>query len=320
MKNQREIKKKDPGFYRKLLALLIPMVVQNLMNALVSASDALMVGTLDQNSLSAVSLATQISFVLNLFYAAITIGTTVMVVYFLLNLDEMIKLPAVYRHYKKYQWVNNITREDTTMKNVERRDRQLPYISDAEVMEQQMNARRLTQKLNTIDRSDFDGIAAIVKELFGKSEGAFVNPPFYCDYGFHIEVGKNFFANYNCTILDVAKVKIGDNCQMAPNVAIYTAGHPVHPAARNSAYEYGIEVTIGDNVWIGGNTVILPGVHIGDNVVIGGGSVVTKDIPDWSIAAGNPCKVIRKITEEDKQYYFRDRKFDDEAWEVIKNL
>ena len=96
------------------------------------------------------------------------------------------------------------------MKNVERRDRQLPYISDAEVMEQQMNARRLTQKLNTIDRSDFDGIAAIVKELFGKSEGAFVNPPFYCDYGFHIEVGKNFFANYNCTILDVAKVKIGD--------------------------------------------------------------------------------------------------------------
>ena len=165
------------------------------------------------------------------------------------------------------------------MKNVERRDRQLPYISDAEVMEQQMNARRLTQKLNTIDRSDFDGIAAIVKELFGKSEGAFVNPPFYCDYGFHIEVGKNFFANYNCTILDVAKVKIGDNCQMAPNVAIYTAGHPVHPAARNSAYEYGIEVTIGDNVWIGGNTVILPGVHIGDNVVIGGGSVVTKDIP-----------------------------------------
>ena len=135
---------------------------------------------------------------------------------------------------------------------------------------------------------------------------------------FILRLEKSFFANYNCTILDVAKVKIGDNCQMAPNVAIYTAGHPVHPAARNSAYEYGIEVTIGDNVWIGGNTVILPGVHIGDNVVIGGGSVVTRDIPDWSIAAGNPCKVIRKITEEDKQYYFRDRKFDDEAWEVIK--
>ena len=200
------------------------------------------------------------------------------------------------------------------MKNVERRDRQLPYISDAEVMEQQMNARRLTQKLNTIDRSDFDGIAAIVKELFGKSEGAFVNPPFYCDYGFHIEVGKNFFANYNCTILDVAKVKIGDNCQMAPNVAIYTAGHPVHPDSRNTGYEYGIGVTIGDNVWLGGNTVINPGVTIGNNVVIGAGSVVTKNLPDDVIAVGNPCRVLRKITEEDRKYYFKDREFDVEDY------
>lgn len=202
-----------------------------------------------------------------------------------------------------------------------RRDMQLLYVADEAIIEEQSVCRKKLQKLNFMDRSDFDGVAETVKDLFGKTgKDCTVNPPFYCDYGSHIEVGKNFFANYNCTILDVAKVKIGDNCQMAPNVAIYTAGHPVHPAARNSAYEYGIEVTIGDNVWIGGNTVILPGVHIGDNVVIGGGSVVTKDIPDWSIAAGNPCKVIRKITEEDKQYYFRDRKFDDEAWEVIKDL
>lgn len=107
---------------------------------------------------------------------------------------------------------------------------------------------------------------------------------------------------------------------MAPNVAIYTAGHPLHPVARNSAYEYGIPVEIGDNCWIGGNTVILPGVHIGDNCVIGAGSVVTKDIPDWSVAAGNPCKVIRKITEEDKKFYFRDQEFDPEAWEVISKL
>lgn len=166
------------------------------------------------------------------------------------------------------------------MNNIERRDAQLPYISDESVMKELMRARKLTQELNTVDRCDFDKIAKIVKELLGKSEGAFINPPFYCDYGNHIEVGKNFFANYNCTILDVAKVKIGDNCQMAPNVAIYTAGHPVHPDTRNTAYEYGIEVVIGDNVWIGGNTVICPGVHIGDNVVIGAGSVVTKDIPD----------------------------------------
>lgn len=203
------------------------------------------------------------------------------------------------------------------MNQKERRDAQMAYISDQEIMEEQKVCRRLLQELNTADRSDFEKIGELVKKLFGKSEGAFLNPPFYCDYGSHIEVGKNFFANYNCTIIDVAKVKIGDYCQMAPNVAIYTAGHPVHPAARNTAYEYGIEVTIGDNVWIGGNTVILPGVHIGSNTVIGAGSVVTKDIPDWVIAAGNPCKVIRKITEEDRKYYYKDREFDPEAWETV---
>lgn len=206
------------------------------------------------------------------------------------------------------------------MNNLERRDAQMAYISDEAVMEEQKVCRRILQELNTVDRSDFERIGQLVKQLFEKSEGAFLNPPFYCDYGSHIEVGKNFFANYNCTIIDVAKVKIGDNCQMAPNVSIYTAGHPVHPVSRNSAYEYGIEVTIGDNVWIGGNTVILPGVHIGSNTVIGAGSVVTKDIPDWVIAVGNPCRVVRRITEEDKQYYYKDRKFDPEAWEIISKL
>ncbi|MGN0466605.1 MAG: sugar O-acetyltransferase [Lachnospiraceae bacterium] len=203
------------------------------------------------------------------------------------------------------------------MNNIERRDKEMVYIADEAVFEEQKKARILTQKLNTVDRSDFEAIANIVKELLGKSEGAFINPPFYCDYGKNIEVGKNFFANYNCTILDVAKVKIGDNCMMAPNVAIYTAGHPVHPDTRNSAYEYGIEVTIGDNVWLGGNTVICPGVHIGNNVVIGAGSVVTKDIPDWAIAAGNPCKVIRMITEDDRKYYYKEREIDEEAWANI---
>lgn len=206
------------------------------------------------------------------------------------------------------------------MNHIERRDAQLPYISDESVFEEQKRARRLTQELNTTDRADFEKIAGIVKELLGKSDGAIINPPFYCDYGSHIEIGKNFFANYNCTILDVAKVIIGNNCMLAPNVAIYTAGHPVHPDTRNTLYEYGIEVTIGDNVWIGGNSVICPGVHIGSNCVIGAGSVVTKDIPDWSIAAGNPCKVIRKITEEDRKLYFRDREFDDEAWAHVQEI
>lgn len=205
------------------------------------------------------------------------------------------------------------------MNNIDRRDREMAYISDEAVMEEQKRTRKILRQLNTADPSDFEEIGKIVKELLGKSGKAFINPPFYCDYGSHIEVGENFFANYNCTIIDVAKVRIGDNCQLAPNVAIYTAGHPLHPDSRNSMYEYGISVTIGDNVWIGGNTVVLPGVHIGSNTVIGAGSVVTKDIPDWAVAAGNPCKVIRRITEDDRKYYYKDRQFDDEAWEYIQN-
>ena len=203
------------------------------------------------------------------------------------------------------------------MTNRERRDAQLPYISDDSVYEEQKRARILTQKLNTMDRSDFAGITKVIQELLQTEETPFINPPFYCDYGNHIKVGKNFFCNYNCTILDVGRVTFGDNCLLAPNVAIYTAGHPIHPDNRNSLYEYGIDVTIGDNVWIGGNVVIMPGVNIGSNCVIGAGSVVTKDIPDWSVAAGNPCRVLRKITDEDRKYYFRDREFDKESWAAI---
>ena len=199
------------------------------------------------------------------------------------------------------------------MTNKERRDREILYITDDAIMEEQAVARRLCQKLNTMDRSDFEGLKKVVKELLGKSDNAWINPPFYCDYGKNIEVGKNLFINYNCTIIDVAKVTIGDNCQIAPGVSIYTAGHPVHPAVRNTLYEYGIAISIGNNVWIGGNCVICKGVHIGDNTVIGAGSVVNRDIPAWSVAAGNPCRVIRKITEKDRDTYFRGVPVDAEA-------
>ena len=206
------------------------------------------------------------------------------------------------------------------MTNKQRRDAQMAYIADDSIWKEMQVCRRKLQKLNVMDRSDLEGIQEAVKDLFGKAEDAMVNPPFYCDYGKHIEVGKNFFANYNCTILDVAKVKIGDNCQMAPNVAIYTARPPLHLLSRNSRYEYGKEVTIGDNVWIRGNAVSCPGVHIGNNVVIGAGSVVTKDIPDWYVAAGNPCRLIRKITDEDKRKLFGSEEIDEEAWEEILRL
>lgn len=195
---------------------------------------------------------------------------------------------------------------------------ELPYISDDSVMEEQQKTRKLLQEFNFMDRSDFEKIGELTGKILGKAgKGAFINPPFFCDYGTNIEVGDNFFANYNCTILDVAKVKIGNNVLFAPNVSIYTAGHPIHPDTRNTAYEYGIHVTLGDNVWVGGNVVISPGVTIGNNAVIGAGSVVTKDIPDNVVAAGNPCRVLKKITDDDRRYYFKDRQFDDEAWDDI---
>ena len=205
------------------------------------------------------------------------------------------------------------------MDQVTRMNAGLPYIADGELMEVQRKTRKIIGELNSADPSDFKKQKEIAEGLFGShGKNMVVIPPFYCDYGSHIHVGDNFYVNYNCTILDAARVTIGDNVLIAPNVAIYTAGHPLHPVSRNSGYEYGIPVTIGDNVWIGGNTVITPGVTIGDNVVIGAGSVVTKDIPADMVAAGNPCRVIREITEEDKKYYYQDREFDEEAWKEIE--
>lgn len=188
----------------------------------------------------------------------------------------------------------------------------LPYKAWLDGLDKErLEAKKKLHKFNNIDPENQEEKTKLLKELLGKTgENINIEPPFHCDYGYNIEVGENFFANYNFIVLDVGKVRIGDNAQIAPNVSIYTAGHPVHPESRNTGYEYGIDITIGNNVWIGGNTCILPGVTIGDNAVIGAGSVVTKDIPPDVIAFGNPCKVIRKITEDDRNYYFKDRQFD----------
>lgn len=126
---------------------------------------------------------------------------------------------------------------------------------------------------------------------------------FFCDYGCNISIGDNFYANYDCIMLDVNKITIGDNVFMAPRVCVYTAGHPIDKDVRNAQLEYGYSVTIGNDVWIGGNTVINPGVTIGNNVVIGSNSVVTHDIPDGVVACGNPCRVIRKITDDDALFW-----------------
>ena len=192
----------------------------------------------------------------------------------------------------------------------------LPYKAWLDgLSEERMENKKRIYRYNSLSPEQGEEQAALIKEIIGKcGENIWIETPFHCDYGWNIEVGENFFANYNLTILDVGKVVIGKNAQIAPNVSIYTAGHPVHPDSRNTGYEYGIDVTIGDNVWLGGNTVINPGVTIGNNVVIGAGSVVTKDLPDDVIAVGNPCRVLRKITEEDRKYYFKDREFDVEDY------
>lgn len=204
------------------------------------------------------------------------------------------------------------------MTSKERREKGMLFIADEQDWVEMKNARKLLQTLNNMDRSDFSGINSLVRELFGRAdESTFLNPPFFCDYGSNIFVGKNCFINYNCTILDNGRVQLGDNCMLAPNVSIYTAGHALYPDSRNLGYEYGIDVTIGNNVWIGGNTVILQGISIGDNVVIGAGSVVTKDIPAWSFVAGNPCRIIRSITEDDKEFYYKQRKIDEEVLREI---
>ncbi len=136
----------------------------------------------------------------------------------------------------------------------------------------------------------------IIKEILGKTGNVFtIEQPFMCDYGYNIEIGENFYANHNLIILDANKVEFGDNVFIAPNCSFYTAGHPVDVERRNKGLEYAKPIKVGNNVWIGGNVVVLPGVTIGDNVVIGAGSVVNKDIPSNTIAVGNPCKVIKHI-------------------------
>lgn len=144
----------------------------------------------------------------------------------------------------------------------------------------------------------------LIRKLFGKTGQNFlIEQPFYCDYGYNIEIGENFYANVNCVMLDGAKIHFGDNVFIAPHCGFYTAGHPLDVKLRTQGLEYAYPIRVGNNVWIGANVCVLPGVSIGNNCVIGAGSVVNKDIPDNSLAVGNPCKVIRTLTEEDKNKY-----------------
>lgn len=198
------------------------------------------------------------------------------------------------------------------MNQRERMEAGLPYKAWMDgLSEDRLENKKKIMAFNALPPDDPAAIVAALKDILGKTgEHVFIEAPFHCDYGRNIEVGENFFANYNFTVLDVGKVRIGAHAQIAPNVSIYTAGHPIHPEPRNSGYEYGLAITIGDNVWIGGNTVLLPGVTIGDNVVIGAGSVVGKDLPSNVVAVGNPCRIVREIFPWERDFYRSGYRFD----------
>lgn len=179
---------------------------------------------------------------------------------------------------------------------------QLYNAFDEELLNERQSAKDIIFEFNNLHPSGIVKRNELIKSLFGKTKTTFfIEPPFRCDYGYNIEIGENFYSNYNLIILDCAKVTFGDNVLIGPNVAIYTAGHPVHYSIRNQELEFSFPIIIGSNVWIGGNVVINPNVSIGDNTVIGSGSVITKNIPANVVAAGNPCRVLRAITETDIQ-------------------
>tara|TARA_R110002096_G_scaffold27009_3_gene83005 strand:+ start:2396 stop:2956 length:561 start_codon:yes stop_codon:yes gene_type:complete len=167
---------------------------------------------------------------------------------------------------------------------------------DRELSRERLNARLLSKELNDSREDEKEKREKIIKKLIPTSgDNLWLEPPFYCDYGTNIIIGKNVFFNFNCIVLDVAQVKIGNRTKMGPNVQIYTATHPIDYKKRAQGLEFGKSITIGEDVWIGGGVIICPGITIGDRTVIGAGSVVTKNIPSDVFAAGNPCKIIRNL-------------------------
>ena len=183
------------------------------------------------------------------------------------------------------------------MTDRERLEQGMLFHAGGELAEDRERAKLLLWEYNA-SRPDTDGMARrgeILRELLGASDHPHIEPPFYCDYGYNIHLGKYFYANHGCVILDGGRVEIGDEVLFGPNVGVFTAGHPVDPELRRKGWEYSLPIRIGNNVWVGGNVSINPGVTIGDNAIIGSGSVVTKDIPANVIAVGNPCRVVKEI-------------------------
>lgn len=183
---------------------------------------------------------------------------------------------------------------------------------DQEILDEQIPCLDRLQKYNSLLPSEFDKKKALLKEMLGAvGDDCYIEIPFRANWGGkHVFIGNHFYSNFNLTLVDDGNIYFGDHVMVGPNVTIAAVGHPVEPNLRQRGLQFCADVHIGNNVWLGANVVILPGVSIGDNSVIGAGSVVTKDIPANVVAVGNPCKIQREIGEQDRIYYFKDRKID----------
>ena len=190
---------------------------------------------------------------------------------------------------------------------------------DEEIMAQQLKCLEKLYDYNATRPLEQEKRETLLKEMFGDiGEGCYIEPPFHANWaGKHVHFGNNVYANFNLTLVDDTDIYVGDKVMFGPNVTVATAGHPIDPELRYQAMQFNMPVHIGENVWIGANAVVLPGVTIGDNSVIGAGSVVTKDIPANVVAVGNPCRVLREIGEHDKEFYYKDRKIDVLASKIV---
>lgn len=184
--------------------------------------------------------------------------------------------------------------------------------ADKEIVKEQLLFQDKLWEFNQLKPSDFDQKTSYMKEIFAQcGDGCYIELPFYANWGgHHVHFGNGIYANFNLTIVDDGNVYVGDKVMFGPNVTVATANHPIEPSLRDRALQYNKDVHIEKNVWIGANTVIVPGVHIGENSVIGAGSVVTKDIPKNVVAVGNPCRVLREIGERDKEFFWKNEKID----------
>ena len=188
--------------------------------------------------------------------------------------------------------------------------------NDAAITEEQNACLELLYTFNQTRPSEQEKRNQLLKQMFAEiGENCYIEPPFHANFGGkHVHFGKNIYANFNLTMVDVGHIYVGDYTMFAPSVIVATAGHPILPELRETVYQYNMPVHIGKNCWIGAGAIILPGVTIGDQVVVGAGSVVTKDLPSNVVAVGNPCQVVREVSEHDRIYYFKNRKID---WDTL---